>query len=136
MLLAVGQGSDEGSTEYRVIDFADVKAVREIFSGSDNLGVAAVAEYLPDFRTKLIFADGTSSEEYLPGEKVFYEKRGLYDEDGNLLKGYRRPSVSKISSLMPADLDRDGRMELLSLQSVKGLGSDDLLGKLAGCLDV
>lgn len=45
-----------GSTEYRVIDFADVKAVREIFSGSDNLGVAAVAEYLPDFRTKLIFA--------------------------------------------------------------------------------
>lgn len=132
VLLAVGQGSDEGSTEYRVIDFADVKAVREIFSGSDNLGVAAVAEYLPGFRSKMIFADGTSSEEYLPGEKVFYEKRGLYDEDGNLLKGYRRPSVSKISSLVPADLDRDGRMELLSLQSVKGLGSDDLLGKLAG----
>lgn len=132
VLLAVGQAGDEGSTEYRIIDFADVKAVQEIFSGSDNLGVAAVAEYLPDFRSRLIFADGTSSEEQLPGEKRFYEKRGLYDEGGNVLKDYRRPSVSKINSLVPVDLDRDGRMELLSLQSVKGLGSDDLLGKLAG----
>lgn len=132
VLLAVGQAGDEGSTEYRIIDFADVKAVQEIFSGSDNLGVAAVAEYLPDFRSRLIFADGTSSEEQLPGEKRFYEKRGLYDEGGNVLKGYRRPSVSKINSLVPVDLDRDGRMELLSLQSVKGLGSDDLFGKLAG----
>ena len=56
LILSVGQGGDDGSIEYRIIDFADPKAVKEIFTGSDNAGVAATAEFVPDFRSKIAFA--------------------------------------------------------------------------------
>ena len=85
LILSVGQGGDDGSIEYRIIDFADPKAVKEIFTGSDNAGVAATAEFVPDFRSKIAFADGSTNYELLPKEKEFYEQRGLYDVDGTLL---------------------------------------------------
>lgn len=132
VILSVGQGNDGESTEYRIIDFADLKAVKEIFTGSDNLGVAASTEYLPDFRSKIVFADGTSSEDKLPGSRYFYEQRGLYAADGALLKSYRRPKIDKITSLVAVDTDQDGTVELLSLQNVRGLNQEDLLGKLTG----
>lgn len=132
LLLSVGQGGADGSTEYRIIDFADPKAVKEIFTGSDNAGVAVTTEFLPDFRSKITFADGNASYELLPEKKEFYEQRGLYAADGTLLKGYRRPAVSKINSLVPVDMEQDGSLEVLSLQNVSGLNKDDLLGKLAG----
>ncbi len=59
--MSVGQGGDDGSIEYRIIDFADPKAVKEIFTGSDNAGVAATAEFVPDFRSKIAFADGSTN---------------------------------------------------------------------------
>ena len=93
--MSVGQGGDDGSIEYRIIDFADPKAVKEIFTGSDNAGVAATAEFVPDFRSKIAFADGSTNYELLPKEKEFYEQRGLYDVDGTLLKGYRRRMSGK-----------------------------------------
>ena len=77
LILSVGQGGDDGSIEYRIIDFADPKAVKEIFTGSDNVGVAATAEFVPDFRSKIAFADGSTNYELLPKEKEFYEQRGL-----------------------------------------------------------
>lgn len=132
LILSVGQGGDDGSTEYRIIDFADPKAVKEIFTGSDNAGVAASAEFVPDFRSKIAFADGSTNYELLPKEKEFYEQRGLYDVNGTLLKEYRRPSVGKIHSLVAVDMEQDGTLELLSLQNVSGLNKEDLLGKLAG----
>ncbi len=132
LLLAVSQGGDNDATEYRILDFSDLKAVKELFNGSDNMGIAAYGEYLPNFRSKITFADGSTEEENLTMAKTFYEERGLYASDGSLLKGYRRPSVSKIISLVPVDIDKDGTMELLSLQNIQGLGNDDLLAKLAG----
>lgn len=60
--------------------------MKEIFTGSDNAGVAATAEFVPDFRSKIAFADGSTNYELLPKEKEFYEQRGLYDVDGTLLK--------------------------------------------------
>lgn len=108
LILSVGQGGDDGSIEYRIIDFADPKAVKEIFTGSDNAGVAATAEFVPDFRSKIAFADGSTNYELLPKEKEFYEQRGLYDVDGTLLKGYRRPYVGKIHSLVAVDMEQDG----------------------------
>ena len=132
LILSVGQGGDDGSIEYRIIDFADPKAVKEIFTGSDNAGVAATAEFVPDFRSKIAFADGSTNYELLPKEKEFYEQRGLYDVDGTLLKGYRRPYVGKIHSLVAVDMEQDGILELLSLQNISGLNREDLLGKLAG----
>ena len=132
LILSVGQGGDDGSIEYRIIDFADPKAVKEIFTGSDNAGVAATAEFVPDFRSKIAFADGSTNYELLPKEKEFYEQRGLYDVNGTLLKGYRRPYVGKIHSLVAVDMEQDGILELLSLQNISGLNREDLLGKLAG----
>ena len=82
LLLSVGQGGADGSTEYRIIDFADPKAVKEIFTGSDNAGIAVTTEFLPDFRSKITFADGNASYELLPEKKEFYEQRGLYAADG------------------------------------------------------
>ena len=98
----------------------------------DNAGVAATAEFVPDFRSKIAFADGSTNYELLPKEKEFYEQRGLYDVDGTLLKGYRRPYVGKIHSLVAVDMGQDGILELLSLQNISGLNREDLLGKLAG----
>lgn len=132
LILSVGQGGAEGSTEYRIIDFADPKTVKEIFTASDNAGVAAAVEFLPDFRSKIAFADGSTNYELLPGPKEFYEQRGLYAADGTLLKGYRRPEVRKINSLVAVDVEQDGTLELLSLQNVSGLNKEDLLGRLAG----
>lgn len=107
--------------------------MKEIFTGSDNAGVAATAEFVPDFRSKIAFADGSTNYELLPKEKEFYEQRGLYDVDGTLLKGYRRPYVGKIHSLVAVDMEQDGILELLSLQSISGLNRKTCLGSWPGC---
>ena len=75
---------------------------------------------------------GVVLKTYLPNYKEFYEQRGLYDVDGTLLKGYRRPYVGKIHSLVAVDMEQDVILELLSLQNISGLNREDLLGKLAG----
>lgn len=132
LILSARQGGDDNNTEYRIIDFSDIKAVKEIFTDSNNVGVSAQVDFLPNFRTEMIFSDGKSNIEMLPGEKSFYEERGLYAADGTLLKNHIKPHVTKINSLMPVDLNQDGTLELLTLQSVTGLNNDDLLGKLTG----
>ena len=77
LILSVGQGGDDGSIEYRIIDFADPKAVKEIFTGSDNAGVAATAEFVPDFRVKLLLQTAALIMNCFPKRKSFMNSVGF-----------------------------------------------------------
>ncbi|MFQ9936713.1 MAG: hypothetical protein ACLRXQ_12785 [Phascolarctobacterium faecium] len=73
--MSVGQG-DDGSIEYRIIDFADPKAVKEIFTGSDNAGVAATA-ICAIFAVKLLLQTAALIMNCFPKRKSFMNSVGF-----------------------------------------------------------
>ena len=122
--------------QVRIIDAALPNAVQEIYTGSDNLGAAVNAAFKPGFKTEFVFEDfkdgvRTEAVEYgvLPHEKDYYINCGLYDENGNLLKPYRKPE-SRMSGVTVI-ADPEGMDKLATLQTVSGTGSEDTLAKIA-----
>ena len=122
--------------QVRIIDAALPNAVQEIYTGSDNLGAAVNAAFKPSFKTEFVFEDfkdgvRTEAVEYgvLPHEKDYYINCGLYDENGNLLKPYRKPE-SRMSGVTVI-ADPEGMDKLATLQTVSGTGSEDTLAKIA-----
>lgn len=122
--------------QVRIIDAALPNAVQEIYTGSDNMGAAVNAAFKPGFKTEFVFEDfkdgvRTEAVEYgvLPHEKDYYINRGLYDENGNLLKPYRKPE-SRMSGVTVI-ADPEGMDKLATLQAVSGTGSEDTLAKIA-----
>lgn len=122
--------------QVRIIDAALPNAVQEIYTGSDNLGAAVNAAFKPGFKTEFVFEDfkdgvRTEAVEYgvLPHEKDYYINCGLYDENGNLLKPYRKPE-SRMSGVTVI-ADPEGMDRLATLQTVSGTGSEDTLAKIS-----
>ena len=62
-------------------------------------------------------------------KKINYINCGLYDENGNLLKPYRKPE-SRMSGVTVI-ADPEGMDKLATLQTVSGTGSEDTLAKIA-----
>lgn len=123
--------------QVRIIDAALPNAVREIYNGSDNLGVSFEAYYKPQFKAVFelpSFKDGIKEWEInwvsLPREKESYIDSGLYDKDGNLLKPWFKPQQT-MSGVTVIE-GRDGAADkLATLQSVSGADNNDMLAKLA-----
>lgn len=104
LLLSVGQGDWTAPSQFRVLDFTDPEEVREIFSGSDNLGLVSEA-YINEENEKLLeitLKDGTHHSVALP--------------EG--LEGKGRLFYGGLDSLVPYDVDDDGVQELLTSQQI------------------
>jgi len=128
VLIVAPTGGSEGIIEYRIVDFTDNQA-REIFKAEDNAGVSINGEYLANYKVRLSFT-GDEKEIImdLPSDLGFYVYLGVYDKEGNLLQGYRRPSGQNLSGLIMLDLDSDGAAEVVTTQRIVGLSSEEILG--------
>ena len=127
ILLMAAKGGKNAAVNWRILDFSDRKQVREVFSGADSMGIAAKAEYKPDY---LFTVETTLPEEAGPGEKKSFSGNAknvlrIYNEDGSVAKPYLRPLVTEVASLTMLG----GR--LFTEQNVLAANSRDLLGRLA-----
>ena len=102
LLISAAQGDWSVGTEYRILDFANIEKVTELFSGVDSMGIISKAE-LTGNNLILDFADGQKNEAVLPS--------GLVDTGAVYYGG--------LHSLTAYDLDDDGQDELLATQQIK-----------------
>ena len=102
LLISAAQGDWSVGTEYRILDFANIEKVTELFSGVDSMGIISKAE-LAGNNLILDFADGQKNEAVLPS--------GLVDTGAVYYGG--------LHSLTADDLDDDGQDELLATQQIK-----------------
>ena len=102
LLISAAQGDWSVGTEYRILDFANIEKVTELFSGVDSMGIISKAE-LAGNNLILDFADGQKNEAVLPS--------GLVDTGAVYYGG--------LHSLTAYDLDDDGQDELLTTQQIK-----------------
>lgn len=102
LLISAAQGDWSVGTEYRILDFANIEKVTELFSGVDSMGIISKAE-LAGNNLILDFADGQKNEAVLPS--------GLVDTGAVYYGG--------LHSLTASDLDDDGQDELLATQQIK-----------------
>lgn len=102
LLISAAQGDWSVGTEYRILDFANIEKVTELFSGVDSMGIISKAE-LAGNNLILDFADCQKNEAVLPS--------GLVDTGAAYYGG--------LHSLTAYDLDDDGQDELLTTQQIK-----------------
>ncbi|MDO5786882.1 MAG: hypothetical protein Q4P09_04135 [Phascolarctobacterium sp.] len=102
LLVSVGQGDWQAPREFRVLDFADVQKVMELFSSGDSMGLVSKA-YINEEKLYVTLKDGQQNSTALPkgvdGSKLYYG--GLH-------------------SLTAFDVDGDGQEELLGAQQLVG----------------
>ena len=127
ILLMAAKGGKNAAVNWRILDFSERKQVREVFSGADSMGIAAKAEYKPDY---LFTVETTLPEEGGTGEKKSFSGNAknvlrIYNEDGSIAKPYLHPLITEVASLTTLG----GR--LFTEQNVLAPNSRDLLGRLA-----
>ena len=127
ILLMAAKGGKNSAVNWRILDFSDRKQVREVFSGADSMGIAAKAEYKPDY---LFTVETALPEEGGTGEKKSFSGNAknvlrIYNEDGSIAKPYLHPLITEVASLTTLG----GR--LFTEQNVLAANSRDLLGRLA-----
>ena len=121
------KGGKNAAVNWRILDFSERKQVREVFSGADSMGIAAKAEYKPDY---LFTVETALPEEGGTGEKKSFSGNAknvlrIYNEDGSIAKPYLHPLITEVASLTTLG----GR--LFTEQNVLAANSRDLLGRLA-----
>lgn len=104
LLLSAGQGDWRAPTEYRVLDFSDLKKIREVFSGAQNVGLIVSAAFADASGSalELKLSDGTINPVELGFEA--FDAAGLY--------------YGGLDSLTPYDIDGDGCQELFASQQL------------------
>lgn len=107
LLLTVQQGSWNTYSEFRILDMERPKDVKELFTGSDNFGVISDAK----LENNVIVVKSTNDKGPV---KVELEKKMVEDISDNR----RQLAFSKISSLTPMDIDKNGTHELISTQQI------------------
>lgn len=100
LLVSVGQGDWQATSEFRILDFAERNKVQELFSSADSMGLVSKA-YSNEEKLYVTLKDGQQNEANLPegvsSNRIYYG--GLY-------------------SLTAHDLDGDGQQELLGTQQL------------------
>lgn len=102
LLVSAGQGDWRAPSEYRIISFADLKEVQEVFGVPESSGIVTQAE-MKDGKLQLDFLNGSSESVVLDA--------GVKAEGG-------RVEYSGLHSLQPWDVDDDGVDELLASQRI------------------
>ena len=100
LLVSVGQGDWQATSEFRILDFAERNKVQELFSSADSMGLVSKA-YSNEEKLYVTLKDGQQNVANLPegvsSNRIYYG--GLY-------------------SLTAHDLDGDGQQELLGTQQL------------------
>ena len=100
LLVSVGQGDWQATSEFRILDFAERNKVQELFSSADSMGLVSKA-YSNEEKLYVTLKDGQQNVANLPegvsSNRIYYG--GLY-------------------SLTAHDLDGDGQQELLGAQQL------------------
>ena len=107
LLLSVAQGDWQAISEYRVLDFSDLKKVQEIFGAVESMGIVSEA-YNKEEKLHVTLKDG---------------QQNITDMLGKT--GFGRINYGGTYSVTAYDLDGDGQQELLSTQQILQ-GSDNL----------
>lgn len=127
LMVSIDSGGSGGITDYTIYAFED-EAYRQVFSTEEFY---ASAEYRVKFLDHYVVQAESlgNSMVYLidlSGRDAAYLS-DIYDADGRL----RQPQegfVDPVSLLVPADLNRDGVLELMVWQRISGLYHADALG--------
>ena len=104
LLISVSQGDWQAPCEFRVLDFANVQKVIELFGSADSMGLVSNAytkNYINEEKLHVILKDGQQNVTALP--------QGM--EGGKLYYG-------GLHSLTVHDVDGDGQQELLGTQQL------------------
>ena len=127
ILLMAAKGGKNAAVGCRILDFSDYKKVRAVFSGADSMGVAAKAEYKPDyqFTVESVWPEADGNKKTLSFSGSAKNVLQLYRKDGSIAKPYLRPLVTEVASLTMLG----GR--LFTEQNVLAANGQDLLGRLA-----
>lgn len=107
LLLSVAQGDWRTISEYRVLDFADLKKVQEIFGAVESMGLVSDA-YNKEEKLYVTLKDGQKNITDMP-----------------IKAGLGRINYGGTYSVTAYDLDGDGQQELLCTQQILQ-GSSDL----------
>lgn len=106
VLLAVAQGDWQADTEFRIIDFSNLKDIQEIFSAADNYGIIKNAAVEGD-RLTVVLADGNTNSTQID-DKLF----------STLNKNRLTADYGRLYSLTCRDLNNDGIDEVLTVQKI------------------
>ena len=107
LLLSVAQGDWQAGSEYRVLDFADLKKVQEIFGAAESMGIVTEA-YNKEEKLYVTLKDGQKNITDMP-----------------IKAGLGRVNYGGTYSVTAYDLAGDGQQELLCTQQILQ-GSSDL----------
>lgn len=107
LLLSVAQGDWQAISEYRVLDFTDLKKVQEIFGAVESMGIVSEA-YNKEEKLHVTLKDG---------------QKNITDMLGKT--GLGRINYGGTYSVTAYDLDGDGQQELFSTQQILQ-GNDNL----------
>ena len=102
LLVSAGQGDWRAPSEFRVLSFADVKNVQEVFGQTESMGIVANAA-IKNGKLELMLADGSTESVTLA--------------EGVELQG-GRVTCGGLHSLAAWDIDGDGVEELFGSQRV------------------
>ena len=127
ILLMAAKGGKNAAVGCRILDFSDYKKVRAVFSGADSMGVAAKAEYKPNyqFTVESVWPEAGGNEKRVTFSGSAKNVLQLYRKDGSIAKPYLHPLVTEVTSLTMLG----GR--LFTEQNVLAANGQDLLGRLA-----
>lgn len=112
VMVAVGRGNWQADTDFRIVDFSDLKQVREIFTDTDNSGVVQ----------KVWFEENKLIIDLINGDENNIELTA--EQFQNIASTERDPICGRIFSLTVCDLDHDGSDELLTVQKVSVAGKE------------
>ncbi len=111
VLLSAGQGDWQAVTEYRIIDFSNREDVKELFNGTESMGLVKKAVLIDS-------ADGTGKAidvELIDGEA----NQAPLAEQWNERLNASRLDYGGLTSLTVHDIDQDGQDELFTNQRVR-----------------
>ena len=121
-------GGSGGIVDCRILDFSEGKA-EEIFTRENNMGIACLGKYLPQYKAELTFpTSGKTIVLDLPGEQDMYRYLSVYDDDGQVKDSGVRPYIQNLCSVVALDVDNDGTSEVVTSQRVVGATNFDTLG--------
>lgn len=127
IVLIAGQGGAENLPVWRIIDFGKDGAVRELFSAEDSLGLTVRSDYIAGNRFTI------ECESPLTNDTVSLQGKagnvyGVFNEDGEPVKGYLKPVVSPVISLVE---DAEKQNVLYGVQDVYAADLRTVLGEIS-----
>ncbi|MBQ8417564.1 MAG: hypothetical protein IJX10_02830 [Phascolarctobacterium sp.] len=106
ILLSIGRGNWRAGRDFLLLDFKDAKNVKEVFADTDNFGVVKRTLWNGD-AIDVTMADGKTHKVELD-----------YDMLEQITRRGKEPDYNGLSSMVAYDLDKDGKDELLTTQSI------------------